>query len=233
LTKLARYHLFWVVTEPIMTTKAFAYLRTSSVTNAGEQKDSGTRQRRAIAAYAKAQGLEIAGEYYDIDTKGSEPVYLRSAFSQMLAVIASNGVRTIIVESASRFARDLLVQEVGFEHLRDLGITLIAADDPDAFTAETPTATLIRQILGAVSEFEKASLVAKLKGARDRVRAREGRCEGPKPVPEEVRRLARRLARQGDLSLRQIAAKLAARGMNGPSGKPYGAQSIKLMLSLR
>jgi DNA invertase Pin-like site-specific DNA recombinase len=214
----------------VVATKAFAYLRTSSATNAGEHKDTGTRQRLAIATYAKAQGLKIAGEYYDVDTKGAEPVYLRPAFSRMLAAIAGNGVRTVIVESASRFARDLIVQETGFQYLRDLGITLIAADDPDAFTAETPTATLIRQVLGAVAEFEKASLVAKLKGARDRIRAREGRCEGPKPVPEEVRRLARRLARPGDLSLREIAAKLAARGMNGRGGKPYGAQSIKLML---
>jgi DNA invertase Pin-like site-specific DNA recombinase len=151
----------------------------------------------------------------------------------MLAVIAGNGVRTVIVESASRFARDLIVQETGYQYLRDLGITLIAADDPDAFTAETPTAVLVRQVLGAVAQFEKVSLVAKLKGARDRIRAREGRCEGPKPVPEEVKRLARRLARPGGLSLRAIAGKLAARGMNAPSGKPYGAQSIKLMLSSR
>ena len=28
--------------------------------------------------------------------------------------IAGNGVRTIIVETANRFARDLMVQEVGF-----------------------------------------------------------------------------------------------------------------------
>jgi hypothetical protein len=36
----------------------------------------------------------------------------------------TNGVRTIIVETANRFARDLMVQEVGFAMLRDLGITL-------------------------------------------------------------------------------------------------------------
>jgi hypothetical protein len=39
-------------------------------------------------------------------------------------------------------------------------------DDPDAFASDMPTAVLIRQILGAVSQFEKASLVAKLAGAR-------------------------------------------------------------------
>ena len=215
-----------------MTTKAFAYLRTSSATNVGENKDSDKRQRLAILTYAKAHGVEIAGEYHDADTKGSEPVYQRPAFARMLATIAGNGVRMVIVEGASRFARDLIVQETGYQYLRELGVTLIAADDPDAFTAETPTAVLVRQVLGAVAQFEKASLVAKLKGARDRVRAREGRCEGPKPVPEETKRLARRLGRKG-LSLREIAAKLAARGFHSPSGRAYGAQSVKLMLGDR
>ena len=54
--------------------------------------------------------------------------------------------------------------------LRQLGYDLIAADSPNSFLEDTPTANLIRQVLGAVSQFEKASLVAKLKGARDRKR---------------------------------------------------------------
>src|SRR6266699_6452350 len=54
--------------------------------------------------------------------------------------------RTIIVETANRFARDLMVQEVGFAMLRDLGITLIAADSPTSFLDDGPTSKLIRQI---------------------------------------------------------------------------------------
>jgi hypothetical protein len=46
--------------------------------------------------------------------------------------IASNYVRTNIVETASRFARDLVVAEIGFRRLRDAGITLIA-DAPNSF----------------------------------------------------------------------------------------------------
>ena len=49
--------------------------------------------------------------------------------------------------------------------MRSRGIDLIAADSPNAFLDETPTAVMIRQILGSVSQFEKAMLVAKLKGA--------------------------------------------------------------------
>jgi DNA invertase Pin-like site-specific DNA recombinase len=65
----------------------------------------------------------------------------------MLDRIAGNGVRTIIVESPDRFARDLAVQLAGHDHLRKLGVTLIPATAPDFFTEETPTAVLVRQVL--------------------------------------------------------------------------------------
>ena len=45
--------------------EAIAYLRTSSATNTGPDKDSDKRQRAAIAAFAKAHGYVIVGEFYD------------------------------------------------------------------------------------------------------------------------------------------------------------------------
>jgi DNA invertase Pin-like site-specific DNA recombinase len=158
---------------------------------------------------------------------------MRPAFAEMLKALLDNGVRTIIVESASRFARDLIVQETGFAYLRDLGITLLAADGHD-FSEATPTATLIRQVLGAVSQFQKAELVAKLAGARARKRASDPTYrEGRKPAPEAARKLARRLHKRG-MSLRDIAGRLAEKGFVTPQGKregqPYLAQSIKAML---
>jgi hypothetical protein len=62
----------------------------------------------------------------------------------------------IIVETASRFVRDLMVQEVGHAKLRERGIDLIAADNPGSFIDDTPTAKLVRQVLGAISEFDKS-----------------------------------------------------------------------------
>jgi hypothetical protein len=41
------------------------------------------------------------------------------------------------------------VQEVGYSILAERGIELIAADKPDAFLDDTPTAALIRQVLAA------------------------------------------------------------------------------------
>jgi hypothetical protein len=47
-----------------------------------------------------------------------------------------------IVETASRSARDLMAQEVGFAAL---GIKLVAADRPQSFLDDTPKSKLIRQ----------------------------------------------------------------------------------------
>jgi DNA invertase Pin-like site-specific DNA recombinase len=209
--------------------RAVAYYRTSSAANLGEGKDSLRRQQEAVRAHAAAQGLELVGEFHDAAVSGADHLGDRPGFTALLAAATAAGAGTILVESASRFARDLIVQETGVAMLRAQGLALVAVDDPDAFTADTPTARLIRQVLGAVSEFEKASLVAKLKGARDRKSAALGRrCEGRKPVPAGVVAEARRLAL--GRSLRQVAAELAALGHLTADGKPYGAGSIATML---
>jgi DNA invertase Pin-like site-specific DNA recombinase len=212
-----------------MEQKAFAYLRTSSATNVGG--DSETRQREAIGSFAERSGFTIAAEFYDAAVSGADPIHTRAGFTAMLTAIAGNGCKTIIVESASRFARDLIVQETAHRELRKLGIDLIAADSPETFVEDTPTARLVRQVLGAVSEFEKAALVAKLKGARDRVKRETGKCEGRKSHaelrPEVVSRV--RELRGGGLTLRAVAAQLEAEGFKNEAGRPYGAESVRSM----
>jgi DNA invertase Pin-like site-specific DNA recombinase len=74
--------------------------------------------------------------------KGSDAVTERPGFKDMLDRIAGNGVRTIIVESPDRFARDLAVQLAGHDFLRNLGIALVPATAPDFFLEDTPTAVL-------------------------------------------------------------------------------------------
>jgi hypothetical protein len=89
-------------------TKAVAYLRTSSKTNVGPDKDSDKRQLAAITAYAKSNGFEVVDTFYDAAVSGADPVTDRAGFAEMLERLLSNGARTIIVESPDRFARDLM-----------------------------------------------------------------------------------------------------------------------------
>jgi DNA invertase Pin-like site-specific DNA recombinase len=62
-------------------TKAVAYLRTSSKTNVGPNKDSDKRQLAAIAAYAKANGFDVVDTYYDAAVSGADPVSERSGMA--------------------------------------------------------------------------------------------------------------------------------------------------------
>jgi DNA invertase Pin-like site-specific DNA recombinase len=212
-------------------------MRTSSAANTGADKDSEKRQRAAIEAYAKRAGLIIVEQFYDAAVSGADAIESRPGFSAMLTKLAGNGVRVVVVETASRFARDIIVQETGFRMLQGLGIQLVAADSPTSFVEDTPTAKMVRQILGVVSEFEKAMLVAKLKGARDRKRARTGKCEGRRSYAEmpggpELIAAAKQLADQRPrLSLRQIAAELATRGYITRKGEPYSAMGVRSMIA--
>ena len=119
------------------------------------------------------------------------------------------------------------MQLTGHDHLKRLGVTLIPASAPDHFTEETPTAVLVRQVLGAIAQFDKASIVAKLKAARDRKRAATGKCGGRHSHMEarpEMVQLAKRLRRKrpkgGQRSLREISAALAAAGYVNERGSP-------------
>jgi hypothetical protein len=88
--------------------KAIAYLRTSSAANVGADKDSDKRQRAAIEAYARRERWEIVEEFYDADVSGADPIETRPGFSALLDRIEGNGVRTVLVEDASRFAASSL-----------------------------------------------------------------------------------------------------------------------------
>src|SRR5271165_921675 len=177
--------------------KAVAYLRTSSKANVGADKDSDKRPRSRHTRRRRVS--RSSRRTYDAAVSGADPVNDRPGFTEMLERLLSNGARTILVESPDRFARDLMVQLAGHDMLKAKGISLIAASAPTFFLEDTPTAVLVRQVLGAIAQFEKATTVAKLAAARKRKRMANGKCEGRKRLAEanpEAVALAKRLARK-------------------------------------
>ena len=49
-------------------------------------------------------GYELVGEFYDAAVSGADPIDAREGFAAILKAIEGNGVRTIIVETASHSA---------------------------------------------------------------------------------------------------------------------------------
>jgi DNA invertase Pin-like site-specific DNA recombinase len=215
---------------PSSSVKAFAYLR---VSGRGQVEGDGfDRQLSAIRAYAAAQGLTIARVFREEGVSGTLEGMDRPAWVEMIAGILANGVTTIIIEKLDRLARDLMIQEHIIQDLGRRGITLVSVAEPD-LCSDDPTRKLMRQIMGAIAEYDKSMIVLKLRGARQRMRARAGRCEGAKPYgtrPGEADVLATiRSLRTAGRSLQAIAGALNAQGIRprrGAEWHPYTVARI-------
>ena len=170
-------------------------------------------------------------------TTQRNPIDTRPGFAELLDRIEGNGVRTVIVEDASRFARELMTQELGILALIQRGVRVLTANGDDLTDSSDPSRKMMRQIAGAFHEYEKARLVAKLKAARDRKRAAAGKCEGRKSWAEinpdlvrQAKRLRRRSPKGHQRSLRDVAAELAKLGFVNQRGVEFSASSIASIL---
>jgi DNA invertase Pin-like site-specific DNA recombinase len=187
-----------------MSVKAYAYLRVSGVDQI--ERDGFPRQREVCCRRAREYGCPLVCEYIDEAISGKREYDDRPALSDLLLDLANNpDIKLVFVEDARRFARDLIVQELAIEEFRKLGVTLIGAESNIDLTVadNDPTKKLIRQVLGAISEWDKSTTVIKLRKARQRIKRERGRCEGAKPfgtVPGEEGTLARivELRRRGE-----------------------------------
>jgi DNA invertase Pin-like site-specific DNA recombinase len=217
--------------------EAVAYIRTSSAANVGTDKDSDKRQRAAIEGFARRAGFALVAEFNDQAVRGADPIEARPGFSALLDRIEGNGVRTVIVEDASRFARELLTQELDIIALMARGVRVLTANGDDLTDNSDPSRTMMRQIAGAFHQYEKARLVAKLKAARDRKRAAGGKADGRKrwidvnpQLVQEAKRL-RGTSLRPAMSLRKIAVELHKLGYRNERGAVFSPTSIASMLA--
>ena len=77
-----------------------------------------------------------------------------------MEALHADGVKLVLVENLSRFARDLMVQEWILHDLTRKGWQLVSVDQPDLCSNE-PSRVLMRQMMGAFFQYEKAMIVAK------------------------------------------------------------------------
>jgi DNA invertase Pin-like site-specific DNA recombinase len=213
-------------------TKAFSYLR---VSGKGQVSGDGfPRQRAAIRAYAKANGYAIAREFADEGVSGAVETTNRPAFAEMVAVLHSNGVRTVIVEKLDRLARDLMVQEAALSYFQQQGFTLVSVAEPDLMASD-PSRTAFRQMMGVFAQYDKSMIVLKLAGARMRKRAQTGRCEGRKPYGyfegEAVVVDRMKALRASGLGYDRTAAKLNEEGLPTRTGKPWHGVVVNRILT--
>ena len=208
-------------------TKAFAYLR---VSGQGQIEGDGfTRQLEAIKRYAAANDMKIVKIFQEEGVSGTKGWENRPAFSSMMEALLSNGTTTVLVERLDRVARDLMVQESIIADFKRKGLTIASVAEPD-LCSDDPSRVLMRQMMGAFFQYEKTTLVAKLKVARQRIRATKGVCEGRKPYgaqPGEMEIVTRmKSMRDGNMAWATIAETLNGEGITARKGS-WHANSVR------
>ena len=211
--------------------KAFVYLR---VSGKGQVSGDGfPRQRAAVRAYATTHGYTLSKEFRDEGVSGTKELENRPALQELITALYSNGIQAVIIEKLDRLARDLMVQETIIADMRKKGIELISVAEPD-LCSDDPSRKLMRQIFGAIAEYDKTMTVIKLRGARQRMKARTGRCEGEKPYgyfEGEQAILARMQALRGSgMAWDAIAANLNTEGVMTRYGKQWYGSTINKIL---
>ncbi len=134
-------------------------------------------QRSAIDQWAKARGHRIVEWFSDEGVSGSNGLDSREALPAALDLLRIGTAEGLVVYRLDRLARDLIIQETLLAEIKRLGsVVFSTADGESAYLLddpEDPSRRLIRQVLGAVSEYEKSMIALRLRSGR-RMKARQG-----------------------------------------------------------
>jgi DNA invertase Pin-like site-specific DNA recombinase len=199
-------------------------------------------QAKAIKDYAKANGLRLVRTLSDEGISGSNGLDARKGLAEVLTVVESGQVSGLVVYRLDRLARDLILQETLMTRMHEAGVEVLSVTEPD-IDSEDGTRVLVRQILGAVSQYERALIRSRMMGGRAAKVASGGygggrppfgwRAEGKELVPEpreqEAIALVRQLADEG-LSSRQIAARLEEAGHRPKVGEQWSSVQVLRIL---
>lgn len=209
-----------------MILKAVAYLRVST---AGQVDGDGfPRQRAAIDEYAAKHGIVIVRYFQEQGVSGT--LLERPAWQQLMFEAIADDIKVVLVEKLDRLARDLIVQETLIGDMRKEGIELVSTMEPD-LCSEDPSRKLIRQVFGAIAEYDRDMVVAKLRAARMRKKQATGRCEGRIPYGTKgvrergVRRMIFRFLDEG-MSRRAIAERLNKERYPAPGGGRWHPMAV-------
>ena len=222
--------------------KAVAYLRVSTI----DQTDSGLgleAQRAAVQAEAQRLGVELADEHIFVDAGISGGAELADCPSLVDALDALAKGDLLIVAKRDRLGRDVYRLALVERMAERAGARIVSADG--AGNGDDPAALLMRRMVDAFAEYERALIKARTSAALRQKRKRnervgavrygyklanDGRTERPVSDEQATIRLAVSLRDQG-LSLRRISAALAEQGRVSRTGRPFAASQVQRMLA--
>lgn len=216
---------------------AVAYLRVST----DDQALGPDAQRAAIERWAVARGVTVAAWHCDHGVSGAAPLDERPAMLAALADLGAHGAGLLVVAKRDRLARDTMVAAMVERMAGAAGATVASAAGEGEGTG--PEALLMRRMVDAFAEYERALIAARTRAALAVKRSR-GERVGAVPLGKRLADDGRALVvdadesravelvrelRAGGLTLRAIAAELDRRGLRTRTGKAWHSQQVARM----
>jgi DNA invertase Pin-like site-specific DNA recombinase len=194
-------------------------------------------QRQAITRWARANGFRVSQFVADEGISGSNGLDSRVGLADALDLVRRRTAVGIVVYRLDRLARDLVLQETLLADVKRMGGRIFSTsaaesgylgDDAD----DDPSRALIRQVLGAVSQYERSIIAMRTRAGRRRKADQGGfaygsppfgmRAEGGALVVDESEQSAIRRAvelHRDGASIRSIATALTAEGFQTKHGR--------------
>lgn len=217
--------------------KAYAYVRASA--DGRVKDDEFDRQIKTIADFSGHTGYSIEKVFSE---PGSEDFGgpNRAVFKKMITAMRFNGVKTIIVAALDQLAGESSIQEQLLIYLASQEITVVDAGSGGNVMESMTRDPLCRAMIkmhDVFEELDRALMVTRLRAAREKVRAENGKCEGRKSYQEnypeilkEMRRLRRRRKGMVRLTYRKIAEELNQQGFSATNGAPFNDNCVRGVL---
>lgn len=226
--------------------RAVGYVRVSTIGQA-EHGLGLDIQKDAITAYCQREHLQLVGLYEDAGVSGANGVSERVGWPKLVDALEQREFEVVVLLRLDRLARDLMLQENMLTNVLELGGELLSIDEPDLCDGD-PTRVMFRQIKGAVSQYEKAMIVARLRAGRRKKARMGGYSGGWLPYgykAEGAGRLAKPIVDPGEASvvrsifqeyerglpMRAIANALALRAIRTRRGGQWHASTVQAILS--
>lgn len=208
--------------------RAVAYVRVST----DEQHLGPEAQRAAIAAWARARGVDVVAWHEDRNVSGGQALDERPGLVAALASLRATRAGLLVAAKRDRLARDVELAGALEVRVRRIGAELATADG----TSDTRTTDgrLLRRMVDVFAEHERAVIRDRTRAALAAKRARGERISGQPPygwrhvdgrlvedaAEQQVLHQLQLLLQQG-LSLTRIAATLQRRGLRSraPDGR--------------
>jgi DNA invertase Pin-like site-specific DNA recombinase len=218
---------------------AVAYLRVSTV----DQALGLDAQRVEIEGWAARAGVVVVSWHVDRGVSGGSTIADRPGMLEAFGALEAHGAGLLVVAKRDRLARDVVVAATAETMARSAGALVVSADGTGA--GDGPEAALMRTLLDAFAQYERAIIRARVKKTLG-VKKSRGELVGAVPFGQrlgadgvrleveasEQETIARaRALRSEGWSLREVAASLALEGRKSRNGRTFDAKQISRLLA--